>query len=274
MNYSSPWYCYLFSPQSCIPPIEVYWLGNLTLISLHMIISFLETSVDFVTEQVLFAGSRVLSRMLWCSSQIPLRSRYHLEYHQISLCSDAECCNTPWILHGHKHREASSNTNKTLAHFSCWLLIMRRTEITNHDYKQNIYAMFSYNSHQNSMEELCGLWGKTLEAQERAISSYVEIETQDTFQFSRGERRLGCQRYVTCKGFSTPQSLEWALLREANLNCCLNPAETEQAKLSDAEPLVVILPEWPSAATLTRIQHYLVAFTLQGQTFPASGKEI
>lgn len=141
MNSGSPWYCYLLSPQSFIPPNHVYWLGNLTLVSLHMVISFLETSVDFVMEQVLFTGSRVLSRMLWCSLQIPLHSRYQLEYHQISLCLDAWCCNTPWILHGHKHREASSYTNKPLTHSSCWLLFMRSTEIMSHNYKQNIYAM-------------------------------------------------------------------------------------------------------------------------------------
>lgn len=84
----------------------------------------------------------------------------------------------------------------------------------------------------------------------RKISLYVETETQGTFQFSRGNRILRCQRHFICKGFSTPQSLEWALLRMANLKCCLNPAETEQAKLSDAEPLVVMLPEWLTADTL------------------------
>ena len=151
MKSGSPSYCYLFSPQSCVPPNDVYWLGNLTLVSLHMVIPFLETSADFVTEQVLLSDSRVLSSMLWLSSQIPLHSRYDLEYHQISLCLDAECCNTPWILHGHKHRDASSNTNKPLAHSFCWLFLSR-TKIIRHNYKQNIYAMFSCDSHQNSIE--------------------------------------------------------------------------------------------------------------------------
>lgn len=150
-----------------------------------MIISFRETSVDFVTEQVLFAHSRVLFRMLWRSSQILPHSRCHLEYHQISLCVDAECCSTPWIFAWLQAREASSNINKPLAHSSCWLLFIRRTEIISHNYKQNICAMFSCDSHQNSMEELCGLWGKTLAAQQRALSLYVETETQNTIQFSR-----------------------------------------------------------------------------------------
>jgi len=102
---------------------------------------------------------------------------------------------------------------------------------------------------------------------------YRETEAQNTLQSSRRDRRLGCQRYVICKGFSTPQSLEWALLREANLNFCLNPAETKPARLSDAEPSAVILPEWPSAATLTGIQHCLVAFTLGNRYSLHQGKQ-
>lgn len=46
------------------------------------------------------------------------------------------------------------------------------------------------------------------------------------------------------------------------------------AKLAAAEPSVVTLPEWPSAATLTGIQHGLVAFTLGDRYFPASGRAI
>lgn len=46
------------------------------------------------------------------------------------------------------------------------------------------------------------------------------------------------------------------------------------AKLAAAEPLVVTVPERPSAATLTGIQHCLVAFTLGDRYFPASGRAI
>lgn len=125
-----------------------------------MFISLLETSVVFVVEQGLFAHLRVFSRMLQHTSQILLHSRYHTEYYQVSLLG-CRVLHTPRILRGHKHRKARFNANKPLAHSSCCLLSMRRTEIINHHYKQNIYVMFSCDTHQESTEELCGLWGKT-----------------------------------------------------------------------------------------------------------------
>lgn len=55
--------------------------GHLILLSLHMILSFLETSAGFVMEQVLWAGPRVLSRMIltnWPELQVSLGPSPHV----------------------------------------------------------------------------------------------------------------------------------------------------------------------------------------------------
>lgn len=125
-------------------------------------------------EQIFFAASRVLSRMLWYSSR---SSRSPSSWLQSSAAPHGFCTVT------NTEKQVQIPIKHLLIHLaSCCLWEGQKSETTKLSTTSVSCSPVSPIKWKNpNVESLCDLWGKILEAQERAITSYKH-RTSSSFQ--------------------------------------------------------------------------------------------